>query len=182
MPVIDKIYVRKWLLWRAVQYVLTGITCIFLVLSIARIINVSLVNWPYMAVWIINNYGDVLIWLGRTIIAILSNIPLIAFDCLTVYLLIGALTRLAIIDIGLKEEKNLLDLGPDFWNDQFVKDGIKEAREGWQSESKWFYLFWPVRVISDLRGGFFSLTPKLIIIYLGIVLVLFIVAALSFAS
>lgn len=179
---MDKFDVYRWWGRRITQYVLSGITCIFLVLSLARIFDVNLINWPAFLQWIAQSYGDALIWTGNTIINLLSSIPAVAFDVLTAYLLIGALMRLSVIDIGLKTEKNFLDRGPDFWDDQWLIEGIKETRKATNSEFNRFRFLWFIRLFSDLKGGkkYFKLTPIRMLIYLLIVIALFVGAIFIF--
>jgi hypothetical protein len=179
---IDQHYVNRWWARRILQYALAAIACFFLALSLARLLNVEIINWPKFLVWIVRGYGDLLLSIGKGIIFVLSNIPLGVFDLLTAYLLLGALTRLAIIDIGLTSEKSFLDRGSDHWNDDFVVNGIATARQATESESKWFYFFWPVRVYSDVHGKYFVLTPLRISIYFGIVVVILLLAKWLFPA
>lgn len=163
----------NWWFRRSLQLVLALVSCFFLTLSLARILNVNAVNWPAFAFWVLQTYNETLLDLGRAILYLLSNFPGWLFDVVAIYLLVGALVRIAIRDIALKSEKSFYDHPLDLWDDDWHKDGITDAKDAGKIESSRFYLLWPKRLASDVWGGYWSLTPLRVVIYFGLVVAIF---------
>lgn len=167
-----------WWLRRLLQLALALIACLFLALSLARLLDISVVDWPRFALWMIENYNEALLAIGRGIVYLVSNFPAWLFDVVTIYLLIGALVRISIRDIALESERSYYDRPVDMWDDEWHRKGIEAARNAGKIESARFYLLWPVRFISDVRGGYWRLTPLRAGIYFGIVVAVLVLLSL----
>ncbi|MBM9595240.1 hypothetical protein [Roseitranquillus sediminis] len=181
MPLLDRRQqaLAAWWARRVVQFALALVTSFFLTLSLARVLGISAVDWPGVAGWVLGRYGDLLVWAGRTILWLISIVPPWFFDLVALYLLVGALVRIAVAEIALRSERAFYDRPLDVWDDAWHRDGIAQAREAGRVESARFYLLWPVRVLSDIRGGYWTLTPRRVAVRFGLVLLL--LAALTVA-
>ena len=178
--ILMKRYKTQWWARRLFNY-FTGIfVCLFLVLSVARIFNVNLVNWPAAAQFIAQKYGEILVWCGKLIITAISSVPVVVFDLITAYLLIGDLMRLSIIDIGMRSEKSFYDRKPTDMDDEWWKGGVATAKRATREEARKYRLFWFIRLASDIKGRFWTLTPIRILIYLAFVAALFVAAVLLY--
>jgi hypothetical protein len=94
-------------------------------------------------------------------------------DLATLYLVLGALMRLSIADIGLRSEQRFVER-TTVMSETFQEEGIQRAQKGTAREMKLFYILWPWRLWVDLRERiFWHLTPLRLGIYLIAVAIVF---------
>ncbi|MEM1234284.1 MAG: hypothetical protein AAGH70_09155 [Pseudomonadota bacterium] len=174
-PMMEVEWINAVWMWRIrvlTQTCFAAFSIVLLVLSLARLLGVEIANWPLIALWIMENFGRFIIWLLSVLAEFVQaiglvrlaswirNCPVWPFDLLTAYLLVGSLVRLAEIWIVLSVEKETLDLGPDFIRDQWAQTSHKQrVWMAWETSRK--YLFWPGRVLSDLKDRHYSLSPAI---------------------
>lgn len=174
-PAMEVEWINAVWMWRLrvlVQFCFATVSVALLVLSLARLLGIDVVNWPAVAVWIIQNYARAVLWLlfnladaiealGLNVVArFVRAIPVWIFDLLAAYVFIGSLVRLAEISMLLKAEKLKLDSGPDFIRDAWAQ--VTWRHRLWLTfEASKKHLLWPGRVFSDLRDGHYGLSPAI---------------------
>ncbi|WP_170460817.1 hypothetical protein [Ruegeria arenilitoris] len=176
MPTPIQIVKHTNLVWawriRCAVAAAAGIVTLFLVvLSLARLTGADVVNWPRVLFWLITNYGELLLsvirfvanavrYFGLEKLAdVILKTPIWVLDVFSIYVLFGNWVRLSVISIIFQQEKVGLDLGPEHADDFSLNQGADQYRKLGRREARKMILIWPLRVWSDARQKFWTLSP-----------------------
>jgi len=174
-PKMEVLWINAVWMWRLrvlSSVVLGAVSVALLMLSLARLLGVDVVNWPAVALWLIQSYGSAVLWLLFTVADLVQAlglvrlaewvraIPVWLFDLAAVWVFVGGLVRLSEIFMLLRGEKGTLNRGPDFITDDWAQITWRQRRAlAWEVTKK--YVLWPPRVLSDIREGQWKLSPAI---------------------
>lgn len=175
----------------AAVFVVLGILTLFwLTLQTARLLSFGLVDWAGVALWLVTNYDELVLWIARNTLSLLlavepflgrwvlsvasflEEFPNWVYELFQTYLIVGSSARIAVMAIPLRQsyiaikEKNAVS-GVDKW-----KELRREQRAWAKSDARWTALTWPLRCISDIFLGQYKNTAVPMLVVFAIVLAL----------
>jgi len=171
-PMMEVTWINAVWMWRLRVLSAVVLACIsvgLLAVSLARIFDVDLINWPWIAWWLVMHYEGAVLWvLGLVSDAILAigletlarwvlAVPMTVFDLLAAYIFVGGLVRLAEIRLYLRSDLSTLQRGPDSSNDAWAQTSWRKRLAASKDVTR-KYVTWPARLVSDARLGFYHLT------------------------
>ncbi|WP_416877413.1 hypothetical protein [Litorimonas sp.] len=177
-PIRSKLEILIAKTWWVVRYILNlfvaVFTCFLLTLSISRLLNIDLVNWEGFLGWVLENFGENIADFVAWLIEVIKTGYLVVLNLITIYLIVGALMRLSVRNIGLHLE-GVKIWRPTFKEKDFITpEQLRDDKRQELKEAKRHYFLWPERLRIDWKERHYSLSPLRMLCFSLLTLALFV--------